>query len=335
MKNVPFILLLILVNFSLWAQDSLVLKNNNLLVGEIKSMDRGVLTIETDYSKSDFKVDWKEVREINTTSHYLVTLSDGRRLVGNVNMTDSTRASVFTDDGPPRAFALNEIVYLNSVNKGFWDQLSASISLGYSITKAQNLRQFSLRSNVGYIAERWSADASYNGMTSKQDDIETIQRKDGGLTFNFFLRKDWYVPVSATFLSNTEQNIDIRLLGKVGIGKYVIHRNNAYWGFSLGVNGNLEKLGDDAPDRQSWEGFVGTEVNMFDIGDFTLLTKAVLYPSITESKRIRADFTLDTKYDLPLDFYIQLGFTLNYDNRPAEDASDTDYIIQTTFGWSW
>jgi len=335
MKNVPFLFLLSAANLNVCAQDSLVLKNNNILVGEIKRLDHGVLTIETDYSKSDFQVDWKEVRAINTTSHYMVTLSDGRRLVGKMNMTDSTRAAVLTDDGTSNALALNEIVYVNSVNKGFWDQLSASISLGYSITKAQNLRQFSLRSNVGYIAERWSADASYNGMTSKQDDIETIQRKDGGISFNYFLPKDWYVPLSATFLSNTEQKIDLRLLGKVGIGKYVLHQNNAYWGFSLGVNGNLENLGDEASDRRSWEGFLGTELNIFDIGDFSLLTKAVLYPSITESKRVRADFTMDSKYDLPLDFYIKLGFTLNYDNRPAEDASDTDYIIQTTFGWSW
>ena len=76
-------------------------------------------------------------------------------------------------------------------------------------------------------------------------------------------------------------------------------------------------------------------MNLFDIGDFSLLTKAVAYPSIAESKRIRADFALDTKYDLPLDFYIKLGFTLNMTTALAEDAPDTDYIVQTTFGWSW
>jgi hypothetical protein len=35
-------------------KDSLVLKNGDVIVGEIKSMDKGVLTIETDYSKNDF-----------------------------------------------------------------------------------------------------------------------------------------------------------------------------------------------------------------------------------------------------------------------------------------
>ena len=74
---------------------------------------------------------------------------------------------------------------------------------------------------------------------------------------------------------------------------------------------------------------------MFDIGDLSLLTKAMAYPSITEAGRWRADFNFDMNYDLPLDFYIKLGFSLNYDNRPVEGASETDYVLHTGFGWEW
>jgi hypothetical protein len=60
-----------------------------------------------------------------------------------------------------------------------------------------------------------------------------------------------------------------------------------------------------------------------------------VYPSLTESGRVRADFVFDAKYDLPRDFYIQLGLTVNYDNKPVEGAEDRDYVFQTTFGWKW
>jgi hypothetical protein len=298
-------------------------------------MDKSVLTVETDYSKSDFKIDWKEIKTINTTTNFMMTLSNGRRVSGRIKSTEDGSLIILTNDGQSVEDELHEIVFMNSVSKGFWDQLSASISLGYSLTKAQNLKQFTLRSNLGYIAERWSADISYNGLNSTQDDIAPIQRKDGGLTFNFLLPKDWFIPVSLTFLSNTEQKIDLRLLGKLGIGNYIIHKNNAYWGISLGLNGNFEDFEGEESDRKTWEGFVGTELNLFDIGDFSILTKVVAYPSLTESGRIRADYVLDTKYDLPLDFYVQLGLTVNYDNKPVEGAPDTDYVFQTTFGWSW
>ncbi|MFN2128683.1 MAG: DUF481 domain-containing protein, partial [Anaerolineales bacterium] len=66
-----------------------------------------------------------------------------------------------------------------------------------------------------------------------------------------------------------------------------------------------------------------------------LLTNIMVYPGITEKGRWRSDFNLDTKYDLPYDFYIKVSLTINYDNRPAEGASETDYVVQTGLGWEW
>jgi putative salt-induced outer membrane protein YdiY len=122
-------------------------------------------------------------------------------------------------------------------------------------------------------------------------------------------------------------------VSKIGLGKYLIHTNSTYWGVQGGGSFNNEEFSDESLSRQSAEGFFGTELNMYDIGDLNLLTKVVVYPSITESGRWRTDFNFDTKYDLPLDFYIRLGFTLNYDNQPVEGAPNTDYVFQTTFGW--
>ena len=70
-------------------------------------------------------------------------------------------------------------------------------------------------------------------------------------------------------------------------------------------------------------------------GILSLLTQIVAYPSFTESGRWRSDFSLDAKYDLPLDFYVKLGYTLNFDNRPAEGSVKTDYVFHTGFGWEW
>jgi hypothetical protein len=72
---------------------------------------------------------------------------------------------------------------------------------------------------------------------------------------------------------------------------------------------------------------------MFDVGDLNLFTGFTVYPSITEQGRVRADFKVDLKYDLPYDFFITLGFTNNFDNKPIEGASKNDYVFQTTFGW--
>ncbi|WP_318641113.1 hypothetical protein [Flavobacterium ardleyense] len=74
-------------------------------------------------------------------------------------------------------------------------------------------------------------------------------------------------------------------------------------------------------------------VILYNIGDLSLLSKAIAYPGITESGRIRFDGQVDVKYGLPLDFFIKVGITVNYDNRSVTTASDTDYIFQTSFAW--
>ena len=106
-------------------------------------------------------------------------------------------------------------------------------------------------------------------------------------------------------------------------------------GVKLGANRNIERYSADTPNRNSWEGYLGSELNLYDIGDLDLLTSIMVYPGITEKGRWRSDLNCDLKYDLPIDFYIKIGFTINYDNRPAEGASETDYVIQTGFGWEW
>lgn len=318
-----------------FSQDSIIFKNNNVVEGEVKSMDRGVLTIETDYSDSDLTVKWNGIKEIFTKSRFLITLENGQRMTGSLASADSLQVVIQRDDGQSSHHPLGDLVTIRSLSNKFWDQVRASVSAGYSLTRAQMLQQFSMRSNAAYLSERWSLETSYNSVVSKQDEVTDIQRKDAAVTFYYFLPKDWFLPVSATFLSNTEQKIDLRLLGKIGLGKYVIHTNAAYWGFSAGANVNYEIFDDETYGRTSWEAFIGSELNLFDIGDLSLLTRVVAYPSITESGRIRMDFNLDVKYDLPYDFYIQLGYTLNYDNGPVEGVPQGDYVFQTTFGWSW
>ncbi len=342
MKKLTFLLIIFLFGgIKTFAQmDSIVFKNGNYIVGEVKSMQRSVIQIETDYSDDDFTIEWEGIDKIYTETYFLVSLTDGRRYNGTIQSTESGNISIVTDTGETIEVTPNEIVYLDDLDKGFWNQLYASIDLGLDLTKANNFQQFSMRSNVGYMAKRWQIDANYNSLSTKQDDVDDILRNDGGIMGKYFLPHDWYPLASVDFLSNTEQQLDLRTTGKAGMGKYVIHTNELYWGFSLGANYNNEVYSDGVtPDRASWEGFFGTEFNMFNVGlmgeDINLLTKVVAYPSFTESGRWRADFNFDVSYDLPLDFYIKLGFTLNYDNQPVAGSSETDYVFHTGFGWEW
>tara|TARA_R100001015_G_C4617128_1_gene173345 strand:+ start:1081 stop:1698 length:618 start_codon:yes stop_codon:yes gene_type:complete len=205
---------------------------------------------------------------------------------------------------------------------------------------------------MGYLADRWSLDLYYTSLITIQDSADQIERNDAGLGYRYFLPRDWYLGADVNVLSNTEQSIDLRTTGRIGLGKYIIHSNYAYWGFSGGVAYNNENFASifspdsndfiAVPSRESMEAFIATELNLYDIGDLNLFLNVTAYPNIISAEnvdpgRFRADFRFNAIYDNVFidDFYIRAAYTLNYDNRPAEPSKETDYLFTTGFGWSW
>ena len=354
MAKFSFLVIALLFSITLvFAQnDTLVLNNGDVIVGDLKSMDKGILIIEPPYSDSDFKIDWDGIKEVKAHQRYLITLSDGQRINGTFRSAEDGKIFINNEEGEDRTVNFHEIVFINSVDGSFLSRLSANIDLGYSLTKANNQQQLNANFRMAYLADRWSTNVYFNSLLTTQDGVDDIQRNDGGLGYKYFLPADWYLSADLTFLSNTEQSLDLRSTAKVGIGNYVVHTNKAYWGFSGGGAYNNEKFSSvyypdidstgTANGRKSFEGFIGTELNLYDIGNLNLFTNLTVYPTLVPAKgedsgRIRADFRFDAKYDdfLLKDFYIRAGYTLNYDSSPAEVGKEIDYVFTTGFGWEW
>ena len=336
MKNILTLILLLLITLttSLSAQtDTLITTNGETITGEIKSMDQGVLIIETDYSDSDFNIEWNKIVTIHSKNNFIVSLSDGARLIGTLN-GNSDAYIVLTDDAM-YIKSKDLIVTIESLDETFLGRLSASIGVGVNFTKANNLRQFNMRSGLGYFAQNWKADASFDAVYSKQDSIDQTKRIDGKVSYIYFLISDWFISGSSDFLQNDEQKLKLRSTPKIGFGNYIIHNNAVYLAIGIGVSGNFEQYTDPTLDsRNSTETYFSAELNMFDFGDLSLLTNTIAYKNLDEGDRLRNDFKIDLKYDLlGTDFYIKLGYTLNYDSQPIEGATESDYVIQTTFGW--
>ena len=316
--------------------DSLYYKNGEVTVGEIKQMNRGVVIIETAYSDSDFAVEWDKVYKIKSQQSYLITLSNGNRFNGTINSTDVAEEVQIIANGASVKVSLVEIVQINPVDDSFWDKFSASVDVNLSLTKAKSLTQFSARGHASYTTAQWKLDGGINSVYSSQDSVADTKRTDANISFRLFMQKGWSVILSNEFLQNDEQQLELRSTAKVGLGYYIIQTNSVYFGALGGLALNSETFTEDInPQRNSGEVFLGLEFNMYNTGDLSLLTNAIVYPSFTETGRVRFDYKFDIKYDLPLDFYIKVGTTINYDNQPVPGAADLDYVIQSGIGWEW
>ena len=64
--------------------DTIVVSSGDILLGDMKSMSRGVVTIETDYSDSDFKIEWAKVIKVSSKGAFIVSLESGERLITTI-----------------------------------------------------------------------------------------------------------------------------------------------------------------------------------------------------------------------------------------------------------
>lgn len=322
--------------FSSAQKDTLFLSTGEIIIGNLKEMKRNVSTMGTDFSENDLQIKWSNIKRLTTFNEYLITLMNGNRFVASIKSLDGNQIALVNNRDTLYRSVIKEVVHLRQIEKDFKSRLDLSFSLGYNFTKANNLSQYSVRSNAGYKARKWLVSARFNQIIAQQNDAERTQRLDANAVYNRYLKKNWFTLGEVNLLTSTAQNIQLRTVVKVGLGRYLVQTNNRYWTVQTGISYNNESFNtvQGNSSNQSTEAFVGTEVNLYDIGDFHLLSKIVLYPGITESGRWRSDLNIDIKYDLPLDFYVNLGFSLNYDNQPFLTGVETDYIFQTTFGWS-
>lgn len=262
-------------------------------------------------------------------------LTEGRRLFGNIRTEAPGQVVVTLDSGEEQKYNLSEVIALQEVDDNFWQRFKGAIDLGYNLTKANNSKQFTIGGNLEYTGEIWLIEGTINALNSNQDDAEKIRRTDANLEFIRLLPRKWYLLGEVSFLSNTEQALDARISPSLGMGKLLISTNKLYLGLSVGFTYNIENYTDTSLNKTSSEAFIASTFNMFDFEDIDINTGLKLYPSLSESGRLRADYDLTMKYDLPLDFYFKIGFAFNYDNQPAIVGNDFDFIFTSGFGWDF
>ncbi|MEN8115980.1 MAG: DUF481 domain-containing protein [Bacteroidota bacterium] len=317
-------------------QDKVYTASGDILIGELKSFQRGVLVFDTDYADSEFQIDWDEINGVAIGRSHLIYTADGGKYKGGLVPLGRGRLTrLVTADGEI-TMSLDEIVEIASLDKRFWDRMIVSIDAGLSITKANNVKQSSAQANISYRGDKWLLSGNFSNVGTTQDDVDPTVRTEGGLFFTRDLFGNAIIMGGADFLSNSEQLLDLRSTGKAGFGYYFFRSNQLYLlagaGFALS---NERYGGDNATSGNSFEGLGAVEFNAYNLGDLSFLARLMTYPSLTDPGRwrINADFSL--KYDLPLDFYVKLTYTHNFDSDPLIDVPRNDYVFKTSLGWEW
>lgn len=320
--------------------DSLIMHNGDHLVGKMKEMQQGIVQLKTKYSETDFKIKWENVKYLKANQFFIVYLVKGIHYYGSLSSDPAHPDNIIIHDFQAGTVSVNkmDIIYLKEADKAFISRLSFDISLGYSLARANNNSQFTTRLNSGYLANTYSIKASYSMNRTLQTIDDTIdsrtKRTEANIGGKYFVEKNWFLTGSGDILNSSEQKLQLRTTIKLGAGNFIVNNHMQMLSVSGGGVWNFENYeGTDQPDKNSLEAYAGVEYSIFNMGDLKLNTSVYAFPGITEKGRFRSDFNFDLKYEFISDFFINLGFTYNFDNQPVAGAPKFDYVFQTTIGW--
>jgi len=117
------------------------------IVGEIKKVEKEVLTIETVYSDSDFKVKWDQIASIESNRRFLVETYAGTRLAGELKAEAGKKATLLVGDV---SISLGYVSAMDPYERSFWSRFDAGFDFGYSVTQANHAKNLTFGGTLLY-----------------------------------------------------------------------------------------------------------------------------------------------------------------------------------------
>lgn len=120
--------------------DRIALANGTEIIGEVKSLEYGELTVSTDYMRL-VQVDFEQVLRVESKLIFEVEILDGTRYFGRLAPSDEEYVLVVESDQGTVRLAFDDVLVFNQTKLTRLGKNWGSVSLGLSFTQATDSLQ--------------------------------------------------------------------------------------------------------------------------------------------------------------------------------------------------
>lgn len=311
--------------------DVVEMRNGNVIVGEIKKMNHGLLEYSVDDIVNRLQIKWRHVTRLTSDQQLDIELEDGASFYGILIESEA--------DGELRihtAFGTfdverQSVVEITPIEATFWKRLDGDVSAGLNFHKSTDILQFNVGGKARYRRVKSQTDFNYSSVVNSGSDDTAKTNSLLQLTHFRFLKNRWFYRGDATGSRNDELGIDFRGSLAGGIGRRFIQTNRVHLALSTLLSGNRE-FTSDGQISNNLELVLDTDLAAFrhDTPKLDLDTRLTLFYSLTVDNRYRVDFDTRLSIELGLeDFFWDIGqLYYLYDSEPSNTAiSKDDYGI--------
>jgi hypothetical protein len=319
--------------------DVVYFTNGDRLTGEIKGMDKGRLELSTS-TAGTVNIEWDKIARIETGQYLEVETASGSRYHGRVPQAQQEGSIRLAERGAEggQPVAIADVVRIAPIDQGsLAKRLDGYVTAGFSYAKADNETELNFSGGISTRDEirEWSLD----GMTTinTQSDERSTSMYDVTITNRRFMRDRWFAQFFGSVQGNQELALDIREVLGAGMGRFLVQDSHSEWSAVAGLAYDRENFRNE-PVQNSLEAvlYTGYSFFVYDTPKRSIDASLAVFPSLTESGRVRAEADVDWRIELVEDFFFDLTFYGSYDSKADPSApSNSDYGVVTSLGYTF
>ncbi len=292
--------ILCLLPVIVWGQkkDSVFLRNGQILIGDIKNVKYGKITID-DVDLNILSVKLYKVKTIKSSHRFKITTDNKEIYVGILNQgTRSGWTKVVSDSGEITALKITSISTMVFIEKQFFKRLDGNIGAGFSFTKSSGVGQVNLNSTISYVTKDF--ENQFTASTIGSIDSSKYSRDNENVelfsTYNF--SSSWLASGLLAYQRNLELSLSRRFQELIGAGNKLLVRNNLELVAISGLSFNQEKSTTGVKSGVLLEVPVMVRFNFFNFQhpNIQISTSQTLYFGLTQKRA----YTFQRKYRFQL-----------------------------------
>lgn len=303
--------------------DVVVLKNGDHLVGEIKSLQDGLLSFKTDASGT-ISLKWSHIASVTSKFEYQFETTGGDRYYGSLGEPEKAGEARIVGESGAEDLPLVDIVMIATIESGFWKKLDGSIDLGVNYTQSNRALQFSFSGDASYRTHKRVEVLQWNSIYNTQRGGESASQQSVGYRHTRFAGPKMNFFGLGVLESNPAQGFDLRSSLGGGAGWSVTRKPSGGLGAVGGLVYVREQVVDSPRVDNSAAALLGIDYAnySYDHPKRTLTLGVYVFTNVTDTPRVRAQINGKISWEVIHNFKVGITITESYDSRPPEVGAD-------------
>ena len=320
------VLLIFFFEMSAQKTDTIVHINGNVLLGDFKKMQYGVVTWKMD-GMGTISLEEPKISTIISSKEFEIKMETGATYYGSFLASKEKCKVILFVDGEKILVNVDDIVEVYPIKRNFFMRTSGNFSLGANFSKASNVATVAFSGNFTYRKRKSHLDFIWDSNNTYQGDTLSASKSDITLGWEQTLRKGWYSNVSIGANQNLELGTERRwTLNLAGIRDLIYNDwNRLYLGMGLNLSQESSFNSTDVTNDVAgliivkWKVYKLTNPKLWVDADITFL------PYFTDPGRNRFSFNLNPQVSIfSNNLKVGMSFYYTFDSKPTTEAAAND-----------